>query len=150
MAYPLKRPRAYLLPPTQGPPEGFRNPAQSTPEPHALGGVLISALSHRALGGVGSGQQTRRSASVPLISHPYWLSGGDSCAVERAANALHCPGIDSKTPVRTRRKRPSSERSPCLRASWCRGPVGAGISRSSARELGQEADQILQAVTQPV
>src|SRR5215831_15503829 len=35
--------------PTQGPPEGFRNPAQSAPEPHALGGVLVGALSHRAL-----------------------------------------------------------------------------------------------------
>src|SRR5262249_16995750 len=34
--------------PTQGPPEGFRNPAQSAPESHALGGVLISALSHSA------------------------------------------------------------------------------------------------------
>src|SRR5262249_36284463 len=68
-------------PPTQGPPEGFRNPAQSAPESHALGGVLISALSHRALGGV---QQTRRSASALLISHPQWLSGGDACGGERA------------------------------------------------------------------
>ena len=28
--------------PTQGPPEGFRNPAQSAPESHALGGVLVA------------------------------------------------------------------------------------------------------------
>ena len=33
--------------PTQGPPEGFRNPAQSAPESHALGGVLVA---HRRRG----------------------------------------------------------------------------------------------------
>ena len=32
--------------------------------------------------------------------------------------------------ARTRQPRPSSETSPCLPASWCRAPVGAGIDRS--------------------
>jgi len=29
----------------------------------------------------------------PLISHSQWLSGG-ACGGERAADPLHCPGID--------------------------------------------------------
>jgi hypothetical protein len=35
--------RTSYTPQPQGPPEGFRNPAQSAPESHALGGVLMGA-----------------------------------------------------------------------------------------------------------
>jgi hypothetical protein len=31
-----------------------------------------------------------------LFSSPYWLGDDDAYAVERAADPLHCPGIDSK------------------------------------------------------
>jgi hypothetical protein len=32
----------------------------------------------------------------PRISHPRWLSDGDACAGERAADALHCRWIDAE------------------------------------------------------
>ena len=40
------------------------------------------------------------SASAPLISHPQWLSDGDACGGERAADPLHCPDVTLKALVR--------------------------------------------------
>jgi hypothetical protein len=31
-----------------------------------------------------------------LVSSAWWLGDDDAYAVERAADPLHCPGIDSK------------------------------------------------------
>jgi len=40
------------------------------------------------------------SASAPLISRPQWLSDGDACGGERAADPLHCPDVTLKALVR--------------------------------------------------
>ena len=64
----------------------FKGPRESLRHQERIEGPTATPGSRWALG----------SDRPPLISCPLRSSGGDACGGERAANALHCPGIDAE------------------------------------------------------